>query len=132
MIVKTLRDAELALNALKREIDAIANQASNNVNGVSLAQVRDLIQRSQRNQIVTNQTFTNASQFDLTDIDATPSEGQILHRLIHLFYGDVRFAKSIRLTDGWFSTLDGLRQWKTNICWNYRKRNAIRWHRCGW
>ena len=115
MIVKTLRDAELALNALKREIDAIANQASNNVNGVSLAQVRDLIQRSQRNQIVTNQTFTNASQFDLTDIDATPSEGQILHRLIHLFYGDVRFAKSVRLTDGWFSTLDGLRQWKTNI-----------------
>ena len=115
MIVKTLRDAELALNALKREIDAIANQASNNVNGVSLAQVRDLIQRSQRNQIVTNQTFTNASQFDLTDIDATPSEGQILHRLIHLFYGDVRFARSIRLSDGWFSTLDGLRQWKTNI-----------------
>lgn len=115
MIIKTIRDAEFALNTLKREIDAIASQAVANTNGVSLAQVRDLIQKSQRNQIVTHQTFTNASQFDLTDIDATPSEGQILHRLIHLFYGDVRFARSIRLADGWFSTLDGLRQWKTNI-----------------
>jgi hypothetical protein len=114
MIVKTLRDAELALNALERQMNTLLLQATNST-GVSIADVKRIVSQTQRNQIVTNQTFTNASQFDLTDIDATPSEGQILHRLIHLFYGDVRFAKSIRLADGWFSTLDGLRQWKTNI-----------------
>lgn len=114
MIVKTLRDAELALNALERQMNTLLSQATNST-GVSIADVRRIVSQTQRNQITTQQTFVAASQFSITDIDATPSEGQIIHNLIHLFYGDVRFAKSVRLADGWYATLDGLRQWKTNI-----------------
>ena len=114
MIVKTLRDAELALNALERQMNTLLSQATNST-GVSIADVRRIVSQTQRNQITTQQTFVAASQFSVTDIDATPSEGQVIHNLIHLFYGDVRFAKAVRLADGWYATLDGLREWKTDI-----------------
>jgi hypothetical protein len=113
MIVKTLRDAELAINAIERRLDQVASRSLQS--GVSMDEVRALIKRSQSTQAIRQEVITNTSQFDLTDIDATPSEGQIIHRLIHLFYEEVRFARSLRLVDGWFYTADGLRQWKTNV-----------------
>jgi hypothetical protein len=113
MIVKTLRDAELAINSIERRLDQVASRSLQS--GVSLDEVRALIKRSQSTQVIRQEILTNTSQFDLTDIDATPSEGQIIHRLIHLFYEEVRFARSLRLVDGWFYTADGLRQWKTNV-----------------
>lgn len=113
MIIKTLKDAEFAINALQRELAQVTSRAQQS--GVSLEEVKTLIKRAQNVQVVRQEVVTNASQFDLTDIDATPSEGQIIHRLVHLFYQDVRFAKSIRLADGWFYTENGFQQWKVNV-----------------
>jgi len=113
MIIKTIKDAELALNKLEREMNGLLSKAQSPV--ANLEDVKRLISQAQLNRARTQAIVHNSSQFDLTDIDSTPSEGQIIHRLIHLFYSDVRFATALRLSDGWFATLDGLRRWKTNI-----------------
>ena len=112
MIIKTLRDAELALNNLQRELDALARRATN-TSGVTLDEVRNIVKQSQ--QVRTTIIRETGSQFNITDIDATPSEGQIIHRLIHLFYEEARFAKDVRLNNGWYDTDDGLRRWQTDI-----------------
>lgn len=112
MIIKTLRDAELALNNLQRELDALARRATN-TSGVTLEEVRSIVRQSQ--QVRTTIVRETGSQFNITDIDSTPSEGQIIHRLIHLFYEESRFAKDVRLNNGWYDTDDGLRRWQTDI-----------------
>lgn len=112
MIIKTLRDAELALNNLQRELDALARRATN-TSGVTLDEVRSIVRQSQ--QVRTTIVRETGSQFNITDIDSTPSEGLIIHRLIHLFDGEARFAKDVRLNNGWYDTDDGLRRWQTDI-----------------
>lgn len=112
MIIKTLRDAELALNGIQRELEALARRATN-TSGVTLDEVRSIVKQSQ--QVRTTIIRETGSQFNVTDIDATPSEGQIIHRLIHLFYEEARFAKDVRLNNGWYDTDDGLRRWQTDI-----------------
>lgn len=111
MIIKTLRDAELALSNLRRELDNISQRATTS-SGVTLEEVKALVRASQKTQ--TTIVREVASPFSVTDIDATPSEGQIIHRLIHLFYEEVRFAKPVRLSQGWYATDNGLQQWKVD------------------
>lgn len=111
MIIKTLRDAELALNNLQRELDALARRATN-TSGVTLDEVRSIVKQSQ--QVRTTIIRETGSQFNVTDIDATPSEGQIIHRLIHLFYEEARFGKPVRLAKGWYNSDNGIQQWKVD------------------
>lgn len=112
MIIKTIRDAELAISNLQRDLAALAQRATTG-SSFSQAEVRAIVRESQQTR--TTIIRETGSQFNLTDIDATPSEGQIIHRLIHLFYEEVRFGKDVRLNNGWYDTDDGLRRWQTDM-----------------